>query len=316
MNYKSYAGLSDDIFNNLDKVQYQGFELIVGIPRSGMIPAYMLSLFLNIDCTSLHDFIRNSKLAKGNTRSLRKEICNAWDAKKVLIVDDSVNTGASMEEVLDQIPEDCPCEITTLAVYGNAVGMAKVDVCLKYLSSPRVFQWNIWHHNVLQRACIALDGVIFNGLEEHLDKEENGMGLIQEVRPLVIPTYRINSLITKQHERYRKEIESWLSYYNITYDNLIMSGSVDKNETRSHQEYCKLKADYYKQDSRLYFFVESDFDHAVFIAKATGKSVFCTQANDLVRPSVREIVKHGKAYFFRINLARMRRVMKRWLPSL
>ncbi|MGC3873184.1 phosphoribosyltransferase [Halomonas sp. GXIMD04776] len=314
MNFKSYAELSNDIFSNIDKVQSQGYELVVAIPRSGVIPAYMLSLLLNIDCTNLHDFIKNNSLVKGNTRRTRRAMRNAWDAKKVLIVDDSVNTGASMVDVLSQIPKDCPCEITTLAIYGNTIGIPKVDVCLKYLASPRVFQWNMWHCVVMQRACVTLDGVILNWHAEENGKGQDAVNFVESIKPIVLPSYRIHSLITKQPEHSRKAIESWLSHHNVNYDNLVMAQSCDKNVVCDEQKYCDLKVDWYKGNPELSFFLEHDFDHALRIAKATGKPVFCTQTNDVVRPSVEAVIKHGKAHFVRINFARMKKLVKKWRP--
>ncbi|WP_227368590.1 phosphoribosyltransferase [Halomonas sp. M20] len=314
MNFKSYAELSSDIFSNIEKVQSQGYELIVGIPRSGMIPAYMLSLLLNIDCTTLHDFIKNHSLTKGSTRNTRRKINSAWDARKVLIVDDSVNTGKSMLKVLDQIPADCPCEITTLAVYGNAIGIPKVDVCLTYLSSPRVFQWNMWHCVALERTCVALDGVILNSHEIECVEEANNATFMEITKPIILPTYKIHSLITLQPERSRNMVEHWLSYHKVDYDNLIMA-NVDANDAiQSSQAYCGLKADFYKQNTNLNFFVESDVKHAEYIAKASGKPVFCTQTNAIVNPSIESVLKYGKANLLKINAARTKKLLRKWLP--
>ncbi|MFD2190752.1 phosphoribosyltransferase family protein [Pistricoccus aurantiacus] len=309
MNFKSYAELSSDILNSINKVQHEGYDLIVAIPRSGVIPAYMLSLSLNIDCAMFNEFLANARLAKGSVRRTRKQIRNAWDAKKVLIVDDSVDTGNSIAKVLEQIPEDCPCEITTLAVYGNVIGLSKADICLKYLASPRIFQWNMWHCGALRRACIVLDDVIFDCQNESCDKEQVGLASVDKFKPLVLPSYKIHSLITRQPERYREAIESWLSLHGISYDNLIMANA-DGDTARDSQDYRNLKAEYYKQNPELNFFVENDFDHAVYIAKATGKSVFCTQINDTIKPPVEAVIKYGKANFFRTNFVRMKKLIK------
>ncbi|WP_082140372.1 phosphoribosyltransferase [Halomonas sp. PR-M31] len=314
MNFKSYAELSSDIFSNIDKVQSKGYELVVAIPRSGVIPAYMLSLLLNIDCTTLNDFLKNHSLVKGNTRNTRKEIRNAWDARKILIVDDSVNTGASISRVLDQIPEDCPCDITTLAIYGNAIGIPKVDVCLKYLSSPRVFQWNMWHCVALERACVALDGVILNSHEVEQAKKQDIAAFIEKTKPLILPTYKIHSLVTKQPEQSRNLVESWLSYHKVSYVNLIMADFNDRDITPKAQVYRDLKADFYKENSDLNFFVEGDFKHAQHIANASGKPVFCTQTNAMVKPSIESVLKYGKTNLLKINVARTKKLVKKWIP--
>lgn len=45
--------------NNHHKLHTQKNDLVVGIPRSGIIPAYMIALNLNIDCIDPPSFIKN-----------------------------------------------------------------------------------------------------------------------------------------------------------------------------------------------------------------------------------------------------------------
>ena len=68
MNYISYADLSEDIRRNLYKLHDKDIDLVVGIPRSGMIPAYMIALYLNINCIDFAAFCKNEKPINGHTR--------------------------------------------------------------------------------------------------------------------------------------------------------------------------------------------------------------------------------------------------------
>ncbi|MGE6328533.1 phosphoribosyltransferase, partial [Psychrobacter pacificensis] len=106
MKYKSFANLSQDIIQNLFKLHSENYDLVVGIPRSGMIPAYMIGLYLNINVTSLDAFIENRKLTSGITRKTKTNLVFAQDAKRVLLVDDSINTGKSLVSALGHIPEE------------------------------------------------------------------------------------------------------------------------------------------------------------------------------------------------------------------
>ena len=56
LNYKTYQNLILDIKNNINKIPFD-IDLIVGIPRSGMIPAYMLGLMLSKQVCSLYEFL-------------------------------------------------------------------------------------------------------------------------------------------------------------------------------------------------------------------------------------------------------------------
>ena len=46
MNYRSFADMNNDLVRNLARFPHD-VDLIVGIPRSGMLPANLLALYLN-----------------------------------------------------------------------------------------------------------------------------------------------------------------------------------------------------------------------------------------------------------------------------
>ena len=57
MNYKTFNDLSVDIKNNLHKIHVGNYDLVVGIPRSGMMAAYVIGLYLNINVTDINSLI-------------------------------------------------------------------------------------------------------------------------------------------------------------------------------------------------------------------------------------------------------------------
>ncbi|MFO7705553.1 MAG: phosphoribosyltransferase, partial [Halopseudomonas sp.] len=84
-------------------------DLIVGIPRSGMLVASIIALKLNLPLTDLYSFIRNDELARGNTRSYKHHaLVKPQDAQKILLVDDSNASGNSMREAQARIREVYP----------------------------------------------------------------------------------------------------------------------------------------------------------------------------------------------------------------
>ncbi|MPX98356.1 phosphoribosyltransferase, partial [Salinivibrio sp. VYel6] len=157
MNYKSYKMLSEDIKRNLFNISEDNYDIIVGIPRSGMIPAYMIGLYLNKNVTDLPSLINNRSLSKGITRKLKKEIVTAHDAERILIVDDSIMSGSSLKEAVASLPTDIRRRVTTLAIYSSEKKRDDVDIFFEFLPSPRVFEWNIYHHSILKRACVDID---------------------------------------------------------------------------------------------------------------------------------------------------------------
>ena len=92
MNFRSVSDLRDVITNNLNLIP-DDVELVVGIPRSGMLPAMLIALALNIQVTDLQGLKEGRVFQSGRTR--RRGALNTPfdDIKHVLIVDDSVNSG-------------------------------------------------------------------------------------------------------------------------------------------------------------------------------------------------------------------------------
>lgn len=62
MNFVSLENMISDIRGFIPELAIHDFDLIVGIPRSGMIPAYTIGLYLNIDVTDVSSFVKNVPL--------------------------------------------------------------------------------------------------------------------------------------------------------------------------------------------------------------------------------------------------------------
>ncbi len=296
MNYKSFSDLSNDIRKNIFKVQSKQYDLVVGLPRSGMVPAYMIALYLNIDCTDLGSFIENRPLKKGMTRGIKNILEFPQDAKNILLVDDSIWSGVSLLRDIKLIPEQLREKITTLAVYSTKPKRDDVDFFLEYLPVPRVFEWNIFHHDMLTRACLDIDGVLcLDPTEEENDDGDKYIDFILNATPLFLPTTRIHSLVTSRLEKYRSETEKWLSKHNIIYDNLIMLDLPSKEERLRLKAHGTHKAKYYK-NSKIEFFIESDASQALEICKLAGKAVFCIDNNSMYNPNLTsKILKNPKS---------------------
>ncbi len=285
MNYKSFADLSNDIRKNISKVQSQQFDLVVGLPRSGMVPAYMIALYLNIECTDLKSFIDNKSLKKGTTRSPKKVLNFPHEAKKILVVDDSIMSGLSLVKDLKMVPNNLRKSITTLVIYSSTSSRNDVDIFFIFLPLPRVFEWNIFHHSILLKTCIDIDGVLcIDPTEDENDDGEKYIEFILNATPLFLPTSRIHSLVTSRLEKYRSETEQWLSKYNIVYDNLIMLDLPSKEERQRLGAHGKHKANYYKNSDTV-FFIESDAGQSSEICYLTGKTVYCVESNRMYNPN-------------------------------
>ncbi len=307
MRFKSYKDLGKDIQDNIHKLQGEGYDLVVGIPRSGMIPAYMVSLLLNISCTDLNSFLNNAKIISGSTRKGARLIKTAWDAKKVLLVDDSVMTGRSIRAALEEIQDRTSHQVTRLAIYVERDSIKFVDVYFEIVPGPRVFQWNIFHHPILNSSCVELEGVLCHAPSREDAREDDLYKIyLKNSKPLVLPTYKLHTVVTQRCEKYRELTLRWLDENGIEYEHLLMNDTSVMGEDKSVKEYAVLQADYYRSSvTRL--FITRDEAGARRVAEHSGKPVLCLETSEICRPGVGSIAKNGKQHMARVALRKLRR---------
>ncbi|SOC46108.1 phosphoribosyl transferase-like protein [Rhizobium subbaraonis] len=279
LNYKSYDDLSRDIAGNLQKLPL--IDIVVGIPKSGLVPAVMIASFKNVKFYDLDSFL----FAYSN-RSGRRKYGTASPAKmRALVVDDSVNTGAEFERVrarLSSLNDDF--EFVFCAVYGRdpTERASAADIILSYVPQPRFFQWNYRNHIVAEHALFDMDGVLCVDPEEHEnDDGEAYLNFIANAAQLTIPTKSISAIVTSRLEKYRAQTEDWLERNGVRYRELIMLDLPSAEERRRLRAHAPFKAEVYKSRDE-YLFVESNWKQAQHIASAADKAVICTENDILV----------------------------------
>ena len=280
LNYKTYQDLLLDIKKNIQKIP-SDLDLIVGIPRSGMIPAYMLGLMLSKQVCSLQEFLSEDFKSK---TTYRVKFSN--DVNNVLIIDDSILSGRASDETKQMVLDaglDKKYKIKYAAVYYKDDTYKKhIDIALEKVSSPRVFQWNYLNHCFLQDAAFDIDGVLCKDpLPQENDDGIKYLNFLNNAKPLFIPQYKIPYIITSRLEKYRKETEDWLRNNNVQYDHLIMLSGYTAEERKKLNLHAKFKAEQYKKLADIQLFIESDRKQAEQIAKLTGKLCFCASTDEL-----------------------------------
>lgn len=287
MNYKSYADLSEDIRKNLWKIQHNSYDLVVGIPRSGMVPAYMIGLYLNCDVTDFGGFLSNIQPQRGMMRKVNTVHGKVHEAQRILLVDDSILSGLSLRSMLKKVPEDLRSRIDTLAVYADQANRKDVDFVLSVIPEPRVFEWNIFHREVLAKACVDIDGVLcLDPTEDQNDDGGRYIDFLENAQPFIIPTHPIHSLVTNRLEKYRPHTEAWLKINNIEYQNLIMLDLPSKMARLQQADYMEHKSGYFADNPDLEIFIESDLKQAKAISVGSAKAVYCLDANLMLEPGL------------------------------
>lgn len=249
---------------------------VAGVPRSGILPAVQLALHRNIHLVTIDDLVRGTRPWQ---TPLRRGV-PARQEGRVLLVDDSCNSGGTLRAVRHQMNDRK--DILYGAVYGNAPQPPDVDLVFRHIAHPRCFEWNIFHSNQIEWACVDFDGVLcadWTGREE-----DSGSGWeqyqkhLQSALPRFVPTYPILAIVTSRLEKYRPQTIAWLRQYGVRFRELLMSPHSLATDRRKARDHAQRKARWYNRRPEARLFVESDIDQAKEIAELTQRPVLCTDA--------------------------------------
>lgn len=218
------------------------FDLVVGVPRTGMPTAIMVAL------------------CHGTAYATMNEICNGLvnrkrsdkgEYKKVLVADDSIGTGEHLETAISMIKNQYPeAEIKTAVLFKKRGHHAvQPDFCVAETDAAIGFEMDM-NRQKHERVGIDMDGVIA--------QDDKYLG-VRICDPDVIATGRM--------EYIRGKTEEWLSLYKFRYGKLVMR----KNGETPVQ--TKVKA---ILDNNLTMFIESEPNEALLIYILSGVKTFCT----------------------------------------
>jgi len=278
MNYRNIKDLNNVILQNLSSIP-RDFDLIVGIPRSGMLPANLLSLYLNKPYTDLQSFL-NGHIYKAGARS---QFFDISEFKNILVVDDSVSSGSAISECKELLkPLSDKFNFKYSAVYVVPGKQKLVDYYFELVPFPRYFQWNIFNHTTLEKACFDIDGVLcLDPTPEQNDDGEMYLEFIRNAPPLFIPGCKIGTIVTSRLEKYRKPTEIWLNANNIKYNELIMLDLPTMEARQKANNHGDHKAKVYMKKPYI-LFIESDYAQAVEINRISKKPVLCTENFEMI----------------------------------
>ena len=82
MNFKTFEDLSKTVSNNLYKIP-SDVDLVVGIPKSGIMVASMIALHLNLPLTDLDSLESGKIFSSGSTKQRKDWIKDPKEARKI-----------------------------------------------------------------------------------------------------------------------------------------------------------------------------------------------------------------------------------------
>ncbi len=234
---------------------------------------------------------------------------------KVLVIDDSVATGHAIGEVKDRLKMlSGRCDIVYGAVYVTPDSLNLVDCYAEVVDVPRVFEWNLFHHWIIEESCVDIDGVLCEDPPVD-DDGEVYLDYISNARPLYTPSREIHTIVSCRLEKYRNVTEKWLKQHDIRYRNLVMLPFDSKDERIKWGRHAEYKAETLVR-SGCRFFIESSLAQAVTINAITDIPVFCTENFAMIDAHVEEKNRHARRRRRRVKrFEAMKRILDRVLPA-
>lgn len=161
MHYRSINDLNRIISENIYRIPHD-IDLIVGVPRSGMLVASLVALHCNKQLTDIDGYISGNMMSSGLQRAkIGKKITSLEEVRRAMVIDDSLLNGTEMRRVRDLVHS---AGLTSKTIFATALcnpeRVNEVDLAFDLCPIPRVFEWNLMHGHMLKNCCVDIDGVL------------------------------------------------------------------------------------------------------------------------------------------------------------
>ena len=281
--YKTYEDMANTIRLNLWKIP-QDINCVIGIPRSGMFAALIVSELLNVKCMSIDDFVLGVNMSCGNSRSM---FVRDNGTNKVLVLDDTCCGGGSMATAKVALQH---LESEYQIIYGcvyltGPTSKQFVDLYLENIYNSenfRLYEWNVFHHGFGGMQIWDIDGLMCkNPIPHDPTNEKLYEDYIANAIPMALPTVKIAGIVTYRLEKHRDITEKWLAKHNINYGTLVMMNAKNCEERRKIATPAQYKASVYNNSTNIMLFIESDDSQAREIFALTKKPVLSYSTGNL-----------------------------------
>ena len=277
--YRSFEDLNRLVRESVAQLP-NDIDVVVGIPRSGLMVANLIALHLQRPLAELNGFARGELLHQGWRMSRHADPSRFRTA---LVVDDSISSGSELRKAQEKL-KGVHTQLLYAAGYATPEALRMVDFAFEVLPQPRVFEWNFMSGEVMRNACVDIDGVLCpDPTDAENDDGPRYLKFIAEAPLRHRPHARVKHLVTSRLERYRPQTELWLRSNGIEFERLWMAQYGSAAERRAAQAYARLKADIYLETGARVF-IESSDKVAREIAELAQRPVFCTDSWRMVYP--------------------------------
>lgn len=241
---------------------------VVAIPRSGLLPASLLSTYLSVPLYSLVGDSITKLYSKSDNGGVRMSNYVHNESSPLLVLDDTCFSGFEMRRVRDLLGED---NILYAAIFTTRPGSLNLDLYYKTLSYPHILEWNLFDAESLKNGVLDMDGVLCDEVPfEVCDDGPLYIDYIKNVKPIkkhLPKLFDCKAICTGRLEKHRRVTEEWLDRHGVKYGQLIMYPGTEKERDRNYiVNVAKYKAESYKKLEDVKFFIESCDKQSIYIS--------------------------------------------------
>jgi hypoxanthine phosphoribosyltransferase len=267
--FKSLKDLVEDVHKILPRIP-RDVGIVYGISRSGVLPATIIATNIGAELGII------SGIPLYNPRHSHYGGLQPV-GKKVLLVDDSICTGTSLEYNKKLLGVDC----ITCVIYTNSLCRDSVDIYGEVIDSARFFEWNLLRNLSTPLFSFDMDGVLCADPTAYDNDGPEYENAVINALPLYIPQTKIRMICTNRIERWRQQTEAWLKKYSVQYDKLIMQPYSTAVERRHCSNPAEYKAKHFIEERESPLFVESNMAQAKTIWIKSQKPVLSIEGMKL-----------------------------------
>lgn len=285
MYYKSINDMNDAILRGLEKFPTDA-DLVVGIPRSGLLAGNMISLYLNLPLTDLKGLGERRLLGNGKRPLPGSSERVFQDARKIIVVDDCVSRGTEMLKTKKLIEE---WGYADRVVYATVFCFPErpdiADINLEIIPRPMCFQWSCMHTPEISSNCVDLDGLLASRIDPEAAKtRESYLEQVRIANPIFTPTIEIGCIFAHRPDFSREATEIWLSQNRIRYKRLVLLPNEVFENPDGHAKMCEVFSSIFQEEQyRLY--LSGDDRVSAEVAEHTGKPVMNIRNSSMLNKS-------------------------------
>jgi hypothetical protein len=233
---------------------------VVGVARSGVLPAVQIALHLHLPLWILRES-QGDIVGAGHGWRLKDK---PERDGPLLIVDDTVMSGTSLAKSKAIAVRELPGRnVLWAALYVAPTARTKPDIWVHDLAGPHFLEWNLFNSIHLPQMALDYDGILT---------------IDGTTKPLYLPRKgEVPLIVTGRSEDLRVPSLAWLVQRGVRVKRMVMY----PGETPAdHAIIARYKAEHFAA-SGLAYFVESSRRQAKLIAELTGKPVICPKAGEV-----------------------------------